>query len=455
MAEDAGDGKPSGGRRSILALVALLAAGIALTVRVFYPGVITYDAAYVHIDAINGRYGDWQSPAMAALWRLIDPLAPGTTSMFVLIVGLYWAAFAILAFALLRRRPWITLLVPILAVSPPAFVLAGVLWRDVLLAVAWLLAAALVFAAAERRPLVRVPVQAIALALLALGALVRPNAFPAAPILATFLIWPSGFSLKRMLIAFVPIAAALFVVIQIVYYGVLGAQRQHVEHSLYVFDLGGITHFTGRNAFPVTWTNEQQRLLVTTCYDPHMWDVYWNRDPCKFVMERLEQQDHVFGTATLTRAWAGAILAAPLAYVRHRSTVMWTMLFGDNLVGWFVDLDQPTRPLRGDDAVFTRFAAVHDLLTATPIFDLGLWLVACIGLVAIGWRRRAGRDGAFVIASAGSGAFYVASYWPVAVATDYRYGYWAVLAALAAAAVAAAGTDEPSLSPGRSVPSPR
>ena len=42
---------------------------------------------------------------------------------------------------------------------PPAFVFVGIIWRDVLFAITWLLAAAIAFAAVERRMAVRVPAQ--------------------------------------------------------------------------------------------------------------------------------------------------------------------------------------------------------------------------------------------------------------------------------------------------------
>ncbi|MGZ8368554.1 MAG: hypothetical protein ACXWVK_07600, partial [Rhodoplanes sp.] len=60
------------------ALVAALAGGgFALTLFVFYPGVMTYDSLYVYRAIAEGRVGDWQSPVMTALWAVIDPVAPG------------------------------------------------------------------------------------------------------------------------------------------------------------------------------------------------------------------------------------------------------------------------------------------------------------------------------------------------------------------------------------------
>ena len=198
---------------------------------------------------------------MTLLWALIDPLAPGPASMFVLIATLYWLGFGLLAITLARRSIWPAVVLLLLALSPPAFVFVGIIWRDVLLASVWLLAAALVFAVADRSRALRGPVQAMALALLALGVLLRPNALLAAPILAAYILWPTQFSWKRAAILFVPAAIACYALVQIVYYGALGATRQHPLHSLLVFDLGGISHFTKENQFPVTWTRRETALL--------------------------------------------------------------------------------------------------------------------------------------------------------------------------------------------------
>lgn len=419
------------------ALAAVIALGFAATLLVFYPGVMTYDAVYVHLAAMNGHHGDWQSPLMSALWGAIDPVAPGAASMFILIATLYWAGFAILAVTLARTRPWAALIVPLLALSPPAFILVGVIWRDVLFASLWLVAAALAFAVADRRATIRLPVLAVALVLFACGVLIRPNALPAAPILGVYLLWPRAYSFKRLVVAAVPMALVLFALVQIVYYGALGAERQHPLHSLLVYDLAGISHFSGVNAFPVTWTAAQDRLLTTTCYDPGLWDVYWNREPCRFVMDRIEKQEHLFGTPALPRAWLAAIQTAPLAYLAHRTAVFGQFLFGDNLVGWFFDVAAPGQILRADDRVFMAMMAVHDALKATPLFRMAVWLFGSLVIATLAWRRRTTPAGAFALATSASGAAFLASYWAVGVAADYRYGYWTVLASLAGAAALA------------------
>src|SRR6478736_458252 len=149
------------GNVSRVLLVLLLAAGFALTVVVFYPGYVTVDAQYVYDDAKAGRLGDWQSPAMGVLWLLIDPVAPGSVSMFLLAMVLYWSSFAMLAFIALRRSLWLGLLTPFVALAPPAFFFLGLIWRDVLFGIVWLTAGVLAFSAVPWRTPTRVPVQII------------------------------------------------------------------------------------------------------------------------------------------------------------------------------------------------------------------------------------------------------------------------------------------------------
>jgi hypothetical protein len=45
-------------RRSILLILAMIAAGFGLTLQVFYPGVMTEDARYVDEDIAKGFLGD-------------------------------------------------------------------------------------------------------------------------------------------------------------------------------------------------------------------------------------------------------------------------------------------------------------------------------------------------------------------------------------------------------------
>ncbi|HET9716033.1 MAG TPA: hypothetical protein VFP60_07585 [Pseudolabrys sp.] len=423
---------PTAARLSV-AVVAF--AGFVLSVLIFYPGIMTYDAKYVYADISKHVLGDWQSPVMTVLWAWIDPLAPGPASMFLLMAALYWIGFAVVGLALASRSGWLAVLSPGLAFMPPALVFVGILWRDVLFAVTWLTASAIAFAAPGRVSVIRISMQGLGLLLCVFGVLLRPNALIAAPILATYIIWPARFDGKRLLMAFVPAIVIFFGLVQFVYYGVLGATRQHPLHSVMVFDLGGISHFSKENQFPVSWNDAEMKLLLDGCYQPTQWDIYWRLQPCDFVMRKVEKEEKLFGTPALTKAWILAIVRHPIAYLEHRAAFMLNFLAGENLTMWVVDIEKPTETVFADRPLFSIVENIHEALKTTPLFRAGSWLIACVAACLLCWRARNTPEGAFVIGVCGSAAVYVLSLFLVGVASDFRYGYWSVLATIAGAVV--------------------
>lgn len=430
-------------RRPLMASAAvLLAIGFGLTLLIFYPGIMTYDAKFVYEDIAKGTYGDWQSPVMVWLWGLIDPIAPGAGSIFLLTVTIYWLGFGTLSLALASRGKAAALLLPLLAMTPPALALAGVIWRDILLASCWLLAAAVAFAVSEQRSSVRLTGQALALALVVLGVLLRPNALLAAPVLAAYIVWVSRVTLLRTAIFYIPAMIGFFGIVQLAYYGMLDAKRQHPLQTIMIFDLGGISHFAKQNQFPVDWSESENAMLLNSCYQPTLWDIYWRLDPCDFVMRKVEREKGLFGTSAISRAWLQAMLRHPVAYLQHRSAFMWNFLAADNLVMWTADVEHPTRKLFADRAAFNAMVSAHDMLKPTPLLRAGFWLLACIFVCWVGWRRSPPREAAFALGVCGSATVYVLSFYVVGVASDFRYGYWAVLAGMAGGVVVWSGRAE-------------
>jgi hypothetical protein len=422
-----------------LVVLAALAAAYAVSVLVFHPGYATVDARYVYAEALARQFGDWQSPAMGMLWRLIDPIATGSLSMFLLTITCYWLGFGLPAMIAARRSLWLALATLLLAFTPPAFLFIGMVWRDVLFGVTWLAAAVIVVAAADRKSRALPAVQALALALIAFGVLLRPNAIFAAPLLAAYAIWPIRFDWRRIAIVFIPAVALFYALVPLVYYGVLDAKRQNPLHSILVFDLGGITHFTGSNQFPASWSADQTALLTSRCYDPVRWDSYWYVPPCSFVMQRLEQpNDLVFGTPRLIEAWWRAVTAHPLAYLAHRATFMWQFLARSNLVLPVWDWLEPAASY-GNNPFFRPLIRLHDALQPSLLFRPGLWLLLAITVCACAWPLRFFPAGAFAVGVTASAVIYVMTFFFVGVASDFRYAYWCVLATLTGAAATLIG----------------
>jgi preprotein translocase subunit SecE len=421
-------------------IAAAIAVGYGLTLLIFYPGIMTYDARYVHIDALQGNFGDWQSPVMTALWAAIDPIAPGAASMFLLIATLYWLGFATLALGLARRSFTAALVMVLMALTPPALVFVGIIWRDVLFAAVWILAAAMAWSIAERRDVLRYGVQVLAMVMLVFGFLLRPNALFAIPLLAASIIWPNRFEVRRTALLYVPVIIACYALIPTVYYGVFAAKRQNALHSILVFDLGGITHFTKQNQFPVTWTPDQEQRLTDSCYQPAAWDYYWTTGPCTFVMERLES-DKIFGSPILAAAWWRAVVTHPVAYLQHRFSVMGQFLFGNNPTIWTIDIEHPDQMVFADNPWFVVIKDVHDVLKPTPLFRAVTWLFVCMALCGLSWRRRDRPVGVFVLGVCGSAIVYLATFLPFGVAADFRYAYFAVLAGLTGSVLLASDAD--------------
>jgi hypothetical protein len=454
---------PPANRRSAVALpygatlpaAALTAAGFGLTILLLYPGYLTNDATYVHGYIREWHLGDWQSPLMTMVWWLIDPIAPGPGSMFLLVVVSYWLGFGLIALTVARRSAALALAVPLLALTPPAFILLSMIWRDILFSAVWLLAAAIVYAAADRTGPLRRTAQVLALCLVAFGVLLRPNSIAAAPLLIAYAIWPARFEWKKAALIFIPALIAGYGLVHLVYYEILQVKRENPLHSLLVFDLGGITHFAKENQFPVTWSADETALLTSRCYEPQHWDSYWTLDPCKFVMGRLERPDDViFGSQRLVDAWTRAVTAHPLAYVSHRLTVLWTFLALPNLTLELYKLILPDETPLAHNPYFLALLPLHDALKSTVLYRAGVWLLLGVAIVGWAWPARGTASGAFAISIAAAGICYVMTFGLLAVATDFRYAHWAVVADLAALVPALLARREQRAGPSPSLSSP-
>jgi hypothetical protein len=137
--------------------------------------------------------------------------------------------------------------------------------------------------------------------------------------------------------------------------------------------------------------------------------------------------DKLFGTPAISGAWLRAIARHPVAYLQHRSAFMWNFLAGDNLTMWTDDVYDPAKKVFPDRPAFNALVAVHDALKPTPLFWAGTWLIVCIAVFGLAWRRRGTASGTFAIG--------------VGVASDFRYGYWAVLAGITGAMAIARGAS--------------
>jgi len=456
MLQPAEDTRPGTIELVLAAAVAL--AGWGLCLYMLYPGIASYDALYVYEDALAGKYGDWQPPLFGVIWLWLEPfLGTGTQAIAVPTITIYWLSFFLIFLGLRRtgtRLAWLALLLPL---TPPLLVLQGIVWRDVVFSTLWLFAAALALASADRGRVTRVIATLLALAFFVLGFWLRPNALFAAAPLFVYIVWPRDFRWKRLLITAIPLCIALQASSSLINYTWLKAAERHPTHSILVFDLTGISHFSGENAFPVSdWTSEEVERLVKTCYKPEYWDtVWWMTPDCTFVMQRLDGEGpgkpRLFGTPALVDAWIGAIEAHPLAYLQHRFAHFKVLMLDRTMVMWEHPEDLTRRfPFTGNETYQAFNGMMHWLQDNTSLFCGLPWLLLTLAMVVAGFAVGDGRAKAAILGLSLSGAIFTLTYLPFGVAAEYRYVYWTVFSGLVAGLIAMAkwidrSQDRPSL----------
>jgi hypothetical protein len=203
---------------------------------------------------------------------------------------------------------------------------------------------------------------------------------------------------------------------------------------LQIFDIGGITYFSGTDYFRgklgADFTEKNRR-----CYTPRHWDVYgWLG--CKGSYDALKPD---FG-APLTKLWVSAIIAEPLDYLRHRLNH-----FNRFLQFLCTDCKEPV--FTGEQStnqheftftpnpIYRAIDFASEALNASPLGPPYVWLLICLAwlIAAFGIPNVTTRRVTLMIAL--SGAMYASAYAVIGIASDYRYIDWTMLCALIATPV--------------------
>lgn len=422
--------------RTAAAILIVLLVAAAIELLAFLPGVMVWDSIRQYRQALSGHYDDWHPPAMNWLWRQMAVFGRGPAPMLLLQALLYWSGFAALGLReAWRGRTTRAAMVVLLAILPASLVLLGTVLKDSLMAGCLPSATGLI---AWRRPGDRL-LAGIAAALLIAAATLRFNAVPACLPLALLLLpkrWtatPARLGAAAV-VAVLVLAAALPLANRL-----LAAQRSHVELSLIIYDLGGITRFSGADAFPPIPVADPV-AVNRHCYSPISWDSYawWGTDPCPIGFTLLEPILTAPG-AGATGIWARAIIAHPFAYAVHRlahfnqdvrfitrDSKLPPLFFASDPNDWGFQV--PPSRLRNAIAPLARASL------ATPLGWPVCWLAlaAAVLLAGTGGNRIA-------TALAWSSLLYGFSYLPLSVASEVRYHLWTMIAAGLAAMIGLTG----------------
>jgi hypothetical protein len=406
------------------ALIAIL--GFLVSIRMFYPGLMSNDSVDQYSQALRFSFHDWHPPLMAFVWALINDWIPGPLGMLMLFCGLYWGALFLLSLSVSHYGKRYAIAFLVLGFAPWAIGNLGAIWKDVFHAVLTLFAVGLAILAVGDGKQRRSKLGLAALVLLLIAAMVRFNALVALPPLLWLFIGRPRLTNWKTLAVLAVVPMLVLVLSSVFTYGFLRAERTGAHSSLLIYDIGAISNATGINAFGQSFGPENEQKLTSTCYDTSEWDTYaWGS--CSFVTPAIKASG-LWGSEALTRAWVQAIRNHPAEYVKHRFSHWWNLLWKPkNLLlsnmqsnSWGFEFTKSALHL-----TLERFT---DIMGDVPFYRPGAWLIFALVLVAVAARRGAGPARDIVIALNVSAVLYLLSYLPIGVASDFRYAYWSILA---------------------------
>lgn len=395
----------------------------------YWPGLMTWDAIRQYGQALSGSFDDWHPPAMGWLWRQLAIFQPGPASMLTLQLGLYWTGFALLVLKALRldRKGLATALV-IAALMPIPLALMGAVLKDCLMAGALILAAGFLAWVRRDRGLW---LRGAGLVLVIAAATLRFNAVFACLPLAVALLPGRLRNTPPKLVGCSIISCVLLFCVMPIANRLVDASPSGVETSLIMFDLGGITEYSGANVFP-TLPIKNPATVNHRCYSPVKWDPYswWVDAPCPigFELVRATVKAH---HESATSLWLGAVFAHPIAYAEHR-------LAHFNINTRFLVHDEIERPVQvtsvtniwnyqeTPSAALAAIDKTARVMAASPFGWPITWLAVALGVLILVPGKPSQH---IAMPLALSALFYGSAYFIVSVASELRYHLWTMIAA--------------------------
>lgn len=429
----------------------------AALVYILFPGHFDSDSGWMYqqsrdVHTIN----DANSPLLTFLMSMTREFAPGPAILFTAqlagwMFGLWLVSDALIGAGHVWTGP--------LCVLALLFPLTSYIFIDVnkdtgMAALGLVLVGLLVRTALRpRRATIYGDLGLAALAVAFLG--MRINAFIAlAPLVLVFALnrWPAlrRFWGRGLLLAAV-IAGALISADHAVKYDAIGASRFWGVRQLAMFDIAGVTRYSGEDASSGLF-GPDFRADAFRCYTPRWHDPFeWGA--CKADGARMASLSQTpAGRRAIYRAWFKAIAGHPVSYAHHR-LAYFNQFMRIACTGCATPMTTGAiwpRPWEAQPTRITSAEVVLDrLATRVETSDLArgwLWmaaLLACGAWSAAILRRNA--DPTLPLLALGlsaSGFAYALAFLAIGVAYSSRYLHWTMMLGILAIAVTCAATAD-------------
>jgi hypothetical protein len=400
----------------------------------FHPGLMSYDSLEQYRRGLLGAYRNEHPPLVCWLFGLCAKVLkspwPILLGQLSLLAGGLWS----LACSASARFTLAAALVAVVGlVLPSTWAVGVVLWKDVLMASAFLVAVKLFL---ERRP-------ALALGTMALATAIRHNAIVAAIPLLWFAVWQIAPRWSRALRGAVCLLLFAFGLVGIpkAIDRVFRGQDIWMLGQIVTHDLAGLyaSHPTDWDGSPFaseTTIPGLARAYDPSCVVPLFYGPHW-----AIAMDSLSDRK-----GPILREWFRVVGRHPATYLGHRWTAFVELLGMHATVCYpfHTGIDANPYGLRLADYTWVHRTLRHiaDASRNAPFFRGWIWLLLCGALlvVALVSRRK------LAAATAASGLIYGLAYFFVGACCDFRYLYWTSLAAIAAALLMFAREPDPIVS---------
>lgn len=335
-------------RVSISMVVSALATVFALWF--LLPGRMSDDSFAQLAQARANLFSDDHPPIMALIWRALDAISPGASSLVFVHVAMFALGCYILARAI-DRNEWARVAIFLgLFFFAPTFALLGAAWKDISFIVSLVLAIALLYRSSQTNDAPPKPgwaLMALVAAILWYAIGVRYNGIFAVFPLAVWLVWlamrrPVEFRRRAIAVA----AGALLCLGMFASHALIGrlvnATPTHFWQVSAVYDLTAISLQTREDLlddalFPGSTLEEMDKYFVPN------------------TVLRITQSAPFYRTLSsesdlnkLRSDWIGAIIEHPVVFLRHRLTLLRESIGITKARPWVPVLPQS---MRGEEVV--------------------------------------------------------------------------------------------------------
>jgi uncharacterized membrane protein len=425
-----------------LAAIATLCGYAVATV--FHPGYFSADSNYQLLQALGDQpVSDWHPPVLTLVWRSLLGTTGALSAMADLQTATLWGSLWILARLVWKKTGSCGLSLAMLAVglAPHIMNFTGVVWKDVHLAYALLVACAIALTARELpedRTRTRWALLVLGVLFIVYAGMVRKNGFPAVlPVFALLVLaaWPTPG--RRRWLAATGVFIAVTVAGSI---GVSAATHPLATRVYAVIPVDDLVHVltpaqvraAAEQAGGSADFRDRMVTAAIDCQERHITsDAYLECYPRKGPFDLMELSRNA---DVLVRMWTQQMPKHWKGYAEYRVRVFTKLLFQSNqsfLNGTHLPPGSrlpeiakkapPNETLRSALQNYVT-GSVRDL----PMLFQG-WFWLAVSLVLVLRRRWSGPYSRELRLIGASSLVYILAYLPTAPESNFRYLYWPAL----------------------------